>query len=327
MSHDASYKLLFSHARMVADLLRGFVPADWVEQLDLESLERVSGSYVSADLRDRHNDVVWRLRWGPRWLYVYLLIEFQSSVDRWMAARISTYVGLLHQDLIKAEQLSPNGLLPPVLPIVLYNGARPWSSPTSLTELLEPPPSGLERFQPTASYLLLQERSYGAEALAKQERNLVAALFQLENSVTPGAVREVVLALKGWLSAPEQASLRDAFVEWIGRVLLPLRLPGAEIPEVRDLTELETMLAERVVEWTEDWKQQGLLQGLQQARAEERQLLLRQAELRFGSDCAAALAPLMADIDDQAVLTQIGEWIIQSPDGDSLISQAQTLTD
>jgi hypothetical protein len=42
MSHDHSYKLLFSHPEMVADLLRGFVHEGWVEQLDFASLEKVS---------------------------------------------------------------------------------------------------------------------------------------------------------------------------------------------------------------------------------------------------------------------------------------------
>ncbi|HAB08131.1 MAG TPA: transposase, partial [Alcanivorax sp.] len=45
----------------------------------------------------RHGDAVWRIRWGEEWLYVYLLLEFQSSVDRFMALRIMVYTGLLHQ--------------------------------------------------------------------------------------------------------------------------------------------------------------------------------------------------------------------------------------
>jgi hypothetical protein len=63
MEHDASYKLLFSHARMVEDLLRGFVHEAWVREVDFTSLERVSGSYVSEDLRDREDDMIWRVRW------------------------------------------------------------------------------------------------------------------------------------------------------------------------------------------------------------------------------------------------------------------------
>ena len=47
MDHDHSYKLLFSHPEMVADLIRGFVREDWVEHLDFSSLEKVSGTYVA----------------------------------------------------------------------------------------------------------------------------------------------------------------------------------------------------------------------------------------------------------------------------------------
>jgi len=79
IDHDHSYKLLFSHPEMVADLLRGFVLEDWVKDLDFATLERVSGGYVADDLRERGDDIVWRVRFGREWLYVYLLIEFQSA--------------------------------------------------------------------------------------------------------------------------------------------------------------------------------------------------------------------------------------------------------
>ena len=50
MEHDASYKLLFSHARMVEDLLRGFVHEAWIHDVDFITLERVSDSHISDDL-------------------------------------------------------------------------------------------------------------------------------------------------------------------------------------------------------------------------------------------------------------------------------------
>ena len=68
--------------------------------------------------------MIWWVRWGQDWLYVYLLLEFQSTVDRFMAVRILSYVGLLYQDLIRSGQLTASGQLPPVLPLVLYNGVR-----------------------------------------------------------------------------------------------------------------------------------------------------------------------------------------------------------
>ena len=69
--------------------------------LDFDTLERVSGDYISDDLRARADDIVWRVRCGSR--RVYLLIEFQSRVDTFMAVRVLAYVALLYQDLIRAQ--------------------------------------------------------------------------------------------------------------------------------------------------------------------------------------------------------------------------------
>ncbi|ESQ14353.1 MAG: hypothetical protein N838_11830 [Thiohalocapsa sp. PB-PSB1] len=133
--HDASYKLLFSHREMVADLIRGFVDGDWTRALDFETLERVREIGVSHDLREREDDILWRVRLTldgqRRWLYVYLLLEFQSTVDQHMALRLMTYVGLLYQDLVKAGEIGTGDALPPVLPIVLYNGSDAWAAKTS----------------------------------------------------------------------------------------------------------------------------------------------------------------------------------------------------
>ena len=56
--HDTIYKLLFSHDRMVRDLLVGFLPGEWTAALDMDSLEEMSGSYVTDDLRGRHGYAV-----------------------------------------------------------------------------------------------------------------------------------------------------------------------------------------------------------------------------------------------------------------------------
>lgn len=117
--HDTGYKALFSHPEMVRDLILGFVPDEWLHSLDYSTLEKVPGSYVTDDLRSRADDVVWRVKVGDEWAYLYLLIEFQSTVDRHMALRIMVYVGLLYQDLLNRGEILADGRLPPVLPIVL----------------------------------------------------------------------------------------------------------------------------------------------------------------------------------------------------------------
>jgi predicted transposase/invertase (TIGR01784 family) len=287
MEHDQSYKLLFSHPEMVADLLRGFVKEDWVQRLDFSSLEKVGGSYVADDLREREDDIIWRVRFGDQWLYVYLLIEFQSTIDRFMAVRVLAYLGLLYQDLIRTGQLTDDGRLPPVLPVVLYNGRRRWDAAQDVGELVVPVPGGLDRYRQRLRYLLLDEGRYSDSDLAPL-RNLVAALFRLENSRTAADVDRVLAALVEWLAAPEQASVRRAFTVWLKRVFLPGRMPGVEFDHLNDLQEVRSMLAEDVIPWTELSRREGLEQGrqegLQQGRQEgEAAFLLRLLELRFGA--------------------------------------------
>ena len=102
--HDAAYKSLFSHPRMVADLLQGFAAREWSDDLDFKTLEKLPTDYVSDDLRQRHGDSVWRLRLqgqGESWLYLLVMLEFQSTTDPFMAVRMLVYTGLLYQDLIR----------------------------------------------------------------------------------------------------------------------------------------------------------------------------------------------------------------------------------
>lgn len=195
-----------------------------------------------------------------------------------MAVRILVYLGLLNQDLVRTGQLAAEGRLPPVLPIVLYNGSRRWDAPVDVAELVVPMPGGLETYRPRLKYFLLDEGRYADSELAPL-RNLAAALFRMENSRTPQDVERVLAALVTWLQAPEQISLRRAFTVWLKRVFLPGKMPGVELGSINDLQEVQSMLAERVTEWTEEWKRQGRQEGRQEGEAT---LLLRQLELRFG---------------------------------------------
>lgn len=100
--HDHGYKRLFSHPDMIRDLLCGFVHEDWVSGIDFTTLEKYPTVFISDELTERRNDVIWRMRWGTEWLYVYILLEFQSSVKPYMAVRLLGYLSLLYQDLMNS---------------------------------------------------------------------------------------------------------------------------------------------------------------------------------------------------------------------------------
>ena len=63
---------------MVRDLLDSIAARGWSAALDLDTLTALPARYVGHD-----GDLVWRVRFrDDRWLYLVLLLEFQSDVDR-----------------------------------------------------------------------------------------------------------------------------------------------------------------------------------------------------------------------------------------------------
>jgi len=98
-----------------------------------------SASFVSEELDSREGDCAWRLRLRDAPVHVYILIEFQSEVDRFMALRQSVYLGLFYQQLVKHGALTSDGLLPPVLSVVIYNGKADWSAAREFGELVFEP--------------------------------------------------------------------------------------------------------------------------------------------------------------------------------------------
>jgi len=302
---------------LVEDLLRGIVAGEWSDALDFTTLEKLPAEYVSDDLRRRQGDLLWRVRFRHRWLYVLVLLEFQSTVDPNMALRLLVYTGLLYQDLIRRGALEQDEKLPPVLPIVFYNGRSRWTAAREVSDLIAPVSEALARFQPSQRYFLIDVGRYGDEDLP--QRNLVSALIALENSRSAADLRRAVDALADWFRGPGNQELKRSFGEWIRLVLLPGRFSSAELPSMPRLEEVRMMLAERVKEWTEEWFQEGLAKG----RAEERALLCRMTARKFGAETAEALSGLLDGVTDPDRFTEVGEWIIECDTGADLLGRAR----
>ena len=321
LPHDAACKLLFSFPAMVRDLLAGFFPREWVEELDLSTLERWPESTVSDDLRQRHGDRVWRVRRRNRWLYVMVMLEFQSTVDRTMpapeclcrgAVRMLVYTALLYQDLLRTSA-DP---LPPVLPIVLHRGRERWTAPEDVAGLAASPGEFLAPYQPAQRYFLLDVGGYTGSL--PKGRNLMAGLIRLEHSRSPADVEAVLAGLTQWLSGPERQGLRRAFGEWIRQVHAPARRSGTQWPALEDLSEDRTMLYETVKEWTVQWRAEGRVEG----RAE---VMRRQAARKFGAVTADRLAEELERVHDPEQVVEVGEWLIECESGEELLDRVKRM--
>ena len=309
--HDGGYKLFFSHKRMVQQLLTGYARGAWLSQAHLDTLEPVPTVYTADTLDQRVSDMLWRFRWGAEWVYVYLLLEFQSTAPWEMAIRVIGYQALLYQDIIRAGLVRPGQKLPTVLPLVLYNGSAPWTAAADVSSLIAPAPEGLEFGRLQGGYLVIDERRTPDNNQLMQEHNLVEALFRLEKSRTPEDIARVVECLAEWLATPEADSLAKAFTTWLNGVLIPARMPGQPAAQAHDLQEMRGMLTETVKQWTRDWTQEGVQQGMQQGMQKgEADMLLRQMAVQFGP-LSDDVRQRVAEADSETLL-RWGEKVLKA---------------
>jgi putative YhgA-like transposase len=245
---NESFRLLFTHPRMVRDLFLGFVREPWVPRLDFATLEPSPGGGEGAD-------PVWRLRFQGGRTWIHLLLALAPEVDRALPLRLAGRLAELLLGL--AEQGGPSGqgrpgglsgqgrpgdlsgqglpdglprsrrlpALPAVVPLILYYGEPPWSVPRQLADLFAPVPHGLERALPRLSPLVLDVRR---EPIPENlpAGNLAALLFTLERSRTLADLDRGVTLLTGLLPGPMTgplADLRRAFIRYLRDGLLPRR--------------------------------------------------------------------------------------------------------
>lgn len=280
--HDGAYKRFFSQPDMVAALLRLLDEPKWVADLDFSTLERVNSAFVSEKLQQRYSDLIWRVRrrGEQEWLHIYLVLELQSAVNRYMAVRFNAYVWLLYQDLIDQGMTAPSGELPPVLALLVYNGRHRWTAPLEASQLIQSVP-GVKKSR-SLEYILLDAVRV-ARKTPRGAGNLAMSLFRLESSRTLEELKRNLDNLITLLAPTGKAHLRGIFAEWLIQVLLPSRFPGLQVNEVKSLTEVKTMLEETVLDWTLEWKKEGIEEGKREGIREGRlQLLLEQLQIKFG---------------------------------------------
>ena len=343
---DEFYKIVFAFPRMVRDLVRGFLPTQWTDGLDLDRLELLPTAYVSDSWHKRYGDRVWKVPYRegtdhPPGAYAVLMLEFQSAVDVTMPVRMLVYAGLLMQELLRQRQgVVSDVKLPRIMPVVIHRGRRRWTAPLSVTEMTLPA-HDTEDYQPRMSYLALDEWHLSPHDLPDDD--LVSSLIALETSEGE-ALDRAVAALAILLDDPIDAEIRQAFRDWVEH-LRPLQALAQRRSNTAMLTEERMTLLESVNQRLQKWYdelerqadergmargieqgiergiEQGMARGREQILIEERSLLRRMAERRFGDIVAASVAAVLADIDDSEGFAAVGDAIVDCNTSDELLQR------
>ena len=343
---DPPYKLMFSQPRMVEDTVRGFLAPQWGDELDFSTLTRMNAEYIGTDLHRRIGDMLWRVEFQPhrplggpppahgKRPCLLLLFEFQSTVDLDMAWRMHEYLYLLHRHLRHTGTVKAEGREPPVMPVVIYNGERPWTAAhTRAGPVVGPPGAAGWTGNRVQAYVTLDQRARAVEGAGMPPDNRMTTLIGLETSPVEMRPRLLMEAFERYPGG-EEKGLREGYH---ARVKHSETLDGGEgLPPFEELEraleakrggrEMAGLMEARTREWKtqvlEQGREQGREQGIAQGRVEgERALLLRQAGRRFGAETAARFSELLAEVDGAEGLIEVGDWIVECGTGAELIER------
>ena len=133
--HDPFVRKCLTDLSVAKEFLQNYLPATIKDKCDFSKLSIAPGSYIEDDLKTHASDVVYKidLKDDAGCLYIYGLIEHQSSAIKLMQYRILRYQMAIiqkHMEEHKGEEL------PLVMPIVFYNGTdTPYPYSTELSDL------------------------------------------------------------------------------------------------------------------------------------------------------------------------------------------------
>jgi len=281
---DRGYKKLFSHPRMIEDLFNAFIKEDFVSEIDFTSLKRVNNSFVTDNFKDREADIIWKTKFKDKNAYIFILIEFQSTVDKFMPLRMLTYILLFYQELLKKSKTNK---LPAVFPVLLYNGEKKWTAPEKIEDLIEMPFTSIKPYIPKFKYYKIAENEFEKESLEKLN-NLTAQLFNIENS-SVNELDDVISKLLTILKTEVPRELQRDFGLWL-RQILRIRNSDFDIGKLDEM-EVKPMLAEEIKRFEKEvireevrkGKLEGKIEGKIEGKMEERHELARKL-VKMGVD-------------------------------------------
>jgi len=294
--HDRGYKRLFKSTNFFRQLLESFVEADWVAKLDFASCTRLDKSYVSDAYKETTSDVMYQIalqkeekpkdgddKKEKETVYICVLLEFQSTCPRFMVVRVAHYILSFYLDLVEGKQ--PLKKLPPVFPIVLYNGKDNWTAPTRLADVIDSPDL-LGQFALDFKYFNIVENGIPIEKL-EEIGNLVSTLFLADCHYDLNKLEQAFLGLF-------DNELHDdilLLMDWFFHLVLGNRRTEEDYEQLKQAcqtkVEAQTMLEDVIERERQKYRHQGREEGKAEGREEgktEKALEIARNFLRSGVD-------------------------------------------
>lgn len=207
--HDRFFRESFGRLEIARNYLEEYLPTEVSELLNLDVLALQQGSFVDEAMQTHHTDLIYQaaLKTGEP-IFVYFLFEHKSYPDKLVALQLLRYMVQFWESMVKQEEE-----LAPIIPLVLYHGAKRWLVPTSFLPLLSAP-AGLHPYLPDFHYHL-NDFSHWSDETIRGEIWLQVTLSVLRTILHPRAKDE----LEGLVNLMFQLGQQRTGLEYIRTIL------------------------------------------------------------------------------------------------------------
>lgn len=211
---------------------------------------------MTEEFIKRESDIIYRIGFKGEKIFIYILIEFQSSVDRFISLRMLRYITEFYEFLVSAKKIKK---LPPVFPVLLYNGEKKWTAPINFGSLVDK--SIPEIYIPDFRYYKIIENELSKETLLGI-KNILSAVFYLENS----EIKDVSSEIKRIVSLIEKERPEELrlFRKWIKHFFYGNdEVTEGIVNSVKEIEEVKDMLYTTLKKRDKVNFEQGLEKGIQ----------------------------------------------------------------
>ena len=212
--HDAFFKELFGRPEQIRGFLREYLPPRLYSRIDPQTLEVVKDSFVDKELSSHFSDLLYTVRLGKRKGFLYLLFEHKSHADPRVSFQLLRNMVKIWERYMQRNKRSKH--LPPIVPLVIYHGARMWDNQEDFRRLFDVD-ADLERYIPRFEVEVYDLSHLPAEAI-RGEVVMQAAVLLMGHIFRPDLsekVPDVLRLLGGAADARSTKELIEVFIRYL----------------------------------------------------------------------------------------------------------------
>ncbi|MCK8825866.1 Rpn family recombination-promoting nuclease/putative transposase [Fuchsiella alkaliacetigena] len=234
---DNIFRKLFSDKDLFKMFLDDFIDRDWVFEIDKDDIEVLPTEYIDLIGANRENDIVYKIKLDDEEAFVFIMLEHQSKTDFLMPFRLLEYMTRLWRVYIDEnadESENKPFKLPPILPIVFYDGKGNWTAEIEFKDKVKHYES-FKQHIPNFSYKPIVLNSITIEELI-EKGNAISLILAMDKIKTVEDLKVIKQLKEEYWEALKESLKHSNILENVAlaikHLLLKVNVPEDEIEEV-----------------------------------------------------------------------------------------------